>query len=123
MTARIETLLGEGLGCEPVPKLINVERMTPRGRGPGIIKVELRAVEEKVAVLRRKQRLRDNDIYKNVYINSAKSHAERRVDLKFRTLLKESPFGKDFILARSGRLLRRSQMDDTAGRNGGRYSK
>ncbi|KAK7878182.1 hypothetical protein WMY93_031179 [Mugilogobius chulae] len=116
--ARIKTLLEEGLGCEPVPGAISVERMTSRGRGPGIIKVELKSVEEKVAVLRRKQRLRDNDTYKYVYINSAKSHAERLVDLNFRTLLKELPLGKEFILARNGRLLRRSQADDITVRSG-----
>lgn len=75
---RIKTLLAEGLGCDPVPELINVERMTPRGRRPGIIKAELRSVQEKVAVLRRKQRLRETEIFKNVYVNSAKTHAERK---------------------------------------------
>ncbi len=114
VTVRIKTLLDEGLGCEPVPELINVEQVTSRGRRPGIIKVELRSVEEKVAVLRRKQRLRDNETFKNVYINSAKTHAERLIDLNFRTLLKELPLGKEFILARNGRLLRRTQTDDAA---------
>lgn len=59
-----------------MPSVVNTERLKPRGRVPGLIKTELGSVEEKVAVLRRKQVLREEEGFSRVYINSAKSHAD-----------------------------------------------
>lgn len=39
---KVNTLLFEGLHCDPLPEIVNVERMRLRGRGLGVIKVELR---------------------------------------------------------------------------------
>ena len=99
-----------GLECDPVPEIVAVERIQARGRHPGLVKVELRSTEEKVAVLRRKSKLKssDNDIFKKVYVSSAKSHTERLVDLNFRALLREIPAGKDFYVAANGRLVKRT---------------
>ena len=75
---KILTLLGDGLRCDPMPVVVDVERMASRSRKPGIVKVELGSVQEKVAILRLKRSLSDSETYGNVYINSAKTHAERR---------------------------------------------
>ena len=112
---RVKSLLSEGLRCDPLPEIVNAERMTPRGRGPGVIKVEFRVQQDKVAVLRRKQCLRDNENFNRVYIHSAKSHTERLVSLNFRTLLNELPFGKEYFLTGSGRLMRRDQLETVSG--------
>lgn len=39
---RVKSLLSEELRCDPVPEIVDVERLSPRGQGPGIIKVEFR---------------------------------------------------------------------------------
>lgn len=61
----------------PYAQLVNAERLKPRGHVPGLIKAELGSVEEKVAVLRRKQVLCEEEGFSRVYIISAKYHAER----------------------------------------------
>ncbi len=70
MKERVEELLAVGLRCDPVPVTVAVEQMMPRGRGPGLITVELNAIEEKVSVLRCKWVLRDNETYSKVYLKS-----------------------------------------------------
>lgn len=92
---RVKSLLSEELRCDPVPEVVDVERLSPRGRGPGVIKVEFRTEQEKVAVLSHKRSLRDNENYSRVFIHAAKSHAERLINLNFRTLLTELPCGKE----------------------------
>ena len=113
-TERVKRLLTDVLKCDPMPSIVNAERLKPRGSGPGLIKAELGSTEEKVAVLRRKQRLREEEGYSRVYIHSAKSHAERLIELNFRTLLREIPKGKDFYMTGNGRLVKR----DGGERNG-----
>ncbi|XP_049912448.1 coiled-coil-helix-coiled-coil-helix domain-containing protein 7 isoform X6 [Epinephelus moara] len=112
-TEKVRELLAAGLRCDPMPELVAVERLRPRGPGPGIIKVEFRTVEEKVAALRLKHLLRENRSFERVYIRSAKSHADRLIELNFRTLLRELPtVGKDFYI--TGRMMKRSPVDADA---------
>ena len=106
---RASALLSEGLKCDPVPEIVNAERTTPRGSGPAVIKVEFRTVQDKIAGLRRKKTLRDNDMFSRVFIHAAKSHTERLINLNFRTLLNELPCGKDYFLTGNGRLVKRDQ--------------
>lgn len=108
---RVRSLLVEGLHCDPVPEIVKAERMKPRGRGPGVIKVELRSQQDKVAVLRRKQNFRENERFRRVFIHAAKSHAERLISDNFRTLLSELPIGKEYFLTGTGRLRRREQKE------------
>lgn len=70
--------------------------------GPGVIKLELRSVQERVTVLRQRQRLRNNERFSRFYLRSAKSHTERLIDLNFRTLLPEIPTGINFYIPGSG---------------------
>lgn len=64
----------------------------------GAIKVQLASVRSKVVVLRRKQKLQDDEKYSRVHIHSAKSHAESLLDWNLRKTLKEIPSGKDFVV-------------------------
>ena len=57
----MEGVKSEGLHCDPILEMDDVEWMKPRGRRSGVIKVEFRSQQDKMAVLHRKQRLRDND--------------------------------------------------------------
>ena len=109
---RVASLLAEVLQCDPVPEIVNAERTTPRGRGPGVIKVEFRTVQDKVAVLRLKKKLMDTEGFGRVFIQSAKSHTERLIDLNFRTILKELPAGKDYFLTGNGKLVKRDRQQE-----------
>lgn len=106
----------EGLHCDPVPKLVAAEPVGARGeRQPTLVKVELETVRDKVAVLRRKFKLNDSDTFGRVFISSAKSHAERLMEINLRTL-REIPAAKDYYVAGNGRLVKRVGPEDTAGR-------
>ena len=50
--------------------------------------------------------LKDSDMYKDVYIKSSKTHAERTrlIELNARTLLNQIPQGKNFRVDASGRI-------------------
>ncbi|KAJ8412585.1 hypothetical protein AAFF_G00129210 [Aldrovandia affinis] len=80
LMANVKDLLCEGLDCDPVPDLVAVECIRGRGRQPGLVKVELRSVQEKEAVLRRKSKLKSSERFQKVYVSSAKSHTERLLD-------------------------------------------
>ncbi|XP_036072399.1 uncharacterized protein LOC118599991 [Oryzias melastigma] len=112
LAAKVNELLREGLRCDPVPKLVATERVKPRGLQPGLVKVELETVQDKVAVLRLKYKLKDHDNYRRVYVSSAKSHAERLMDFNLRTLIREIPTAKNYFLAGNGRLVKRSPAED-----------
>lgn len=81
-----------------MPNPVAVEHVRAQGTKPGLVRVGLQSVEEKVAVLRRKAKLKDHDRFQRMFVSSAKSHAERLLDLNFRTLLRETSFGKNFYL-------------------------
>ncbi len=53
--------------------------------------------------------LKDSETYKDVYIKSSKSHAERLIELNARTLLRELPQGHNFRVDANGRIKQRTQ--------------
>ena len=108
LAALVTDLLHTGLECDPIPELVAVERIRARGSQPGLVKVELLSTLEKVDVLRRKSKLKNNDAFEKVYVSSAKSHTERLLDLNFRALLREIPAGKKFYVAANGRMVKRA---------------
>lgn len=55
---------------------VALEWVRARGNQLGLVKVELSSVQEKVTVLCRKSKLKDNHSFNKVYVSSAKSHAE-----------------------------------------------
>ena len=85
--AKVTDLLQNGLRCDAslYRYPVAVERIRARGELPGLVKVELGSVEEKVKVLRRKSKLRDNQGCEDIHVSSAKTHAKRLVELNFRT--------------------------------------
>ena len=83
--AKVTDLLQNGLRCDASLYPVAVERIRARGELPGLVKVELGSVEEKVKVLRKKSKLRDNQGYEDIHGASAKTHAKRLVELNFRT--------------------------------------
>ncbi|CAJ1066510.1 PREDICTED: uncharacterized protein LOC106519492 [Xyrichtys novacula] len=119
LMSKVRDLLHDGLGCDTVVCPVAVERMSARGNRPGLVKVELSSVQVKIAVLRRKSKLKDNERFNKVYVSSAKSHAERLLELNFRSLIRETAVGKDFYLTGNGRLMKRTQSSRTVAREAG----
>ncbi|KAK7907120.1 hypothetical protein WMY93_015732 [Mugilogobius chulae] len=113
----VNELLAEGLQWEP-PRgggVVAAERTRNRGGRPGVIKVEFGSVQEKISVLRKKQVLRGNAKYKQVYIRSAKTHTERLIELNFKTLLDQMPSGGQFYITGNGRVRKRQSVGEPRG--------
>lgn len=118
LMAKVKDLLHSGLGCDASLYPVAVERLQARGDLPGLVKVQMGSVDEKVWVLRKKSKLRDVESFGNVYVSSAKTHAERLVELNFRTLLRESPAGKNFYVSQNGRLMKKTRPPREGTRSG-----
>lgn len=58
---------------------------------PPLVKISFQNVNEKILVLRNKMKLKDDSQFKNVYLKSSKSHAERLIELNARALLRHLP--------------------------------
>lgn len=82
-----------------------------RGRTP-LVKVALRTVDEKVAVLKAKANLKSNPMYRSVWIRKSESHTERLLRLNMKKLLDTLPNGNDYGFTGSGRLLRKSELSE-----------
>ena len=77
---------------------------------PGLVKISLANVEQKILVLRNKRKLRDSVEFKQVYLERAKSHVERLIEINTRAILRELPQGRAYRVAGNGRLLRRQNQ-------------
>ncbi|WAR23590.1 hypothetical protein MAR_037259, partial [Mya arenaria] len=92
--------------------VVNATRFRAHYNGkPGLIKVVLRKREVKVAILRNKMKLKDSDHYKQVYIKSCKSHAERLIELNARAILQQLPQGHDLRVDANGRIRRGNRQE------------
>ena len=76
------------------------------------MKVALRTVDEKVAVLKAKANLKSNPMYRSVWIRKSESHTERLLRLNMKKLLDTLPNGNDYGFTGSGRLLRKSELSE-----------
>lgn len=87
-------------------------RLRPRFHNrPGLVKVSFESLEQKVLVLRNKYKLKDSDNYKRVFLQSAKSHVERLLEINARTILRELPQGRSYRVSGNGRILRRQEAE------------
>ena len=80
----------------------------------GIVKVEFHSVGQKVSVLRAKPSLMRYPQYRNVYIRSSQSHAERVNGFNMKKLLDLIPGGTDFVVTSSGRLVSKQEVINRA---------
>ncbi len=67
---KVRDLLEFCLECDPVLEIVGVLRMRARGPSPGVVKATFTTVENKVAVLRCKQKLKSNNWFKMVHSSS-----------------------------------------------------
>ena len=94
-------------------KVIAVTRIIPRtGNKPGLVKIALQNLQEKIRVLRNKMNLKDNPTYATVYIKSSKSHAERLIESNTRAILRELPGNHSLRIDANGRIRKRTTTNE-----------
>ena len=89
--------------------IIRTIRKPNRNNRSGLVKIQVSSVEEKINLLRSKQRLQysDNPSYRNLYIRSSKSHEQRLIEQHTQTILNLMGERQNFRFTGSGRLVNR----------------
>ena len=74
----------------------------------GVVIAELRSIEDKRKILKRKRFIRTHPVYHNVFIKSSKSHVEQVMDSNFNVVLKEMTNGNAYYISDNGRITPRN---------------
>ena len=115
---KIHHILAEGLALPDIEPMA-VTRLAPRGKGPGLVLLELGDVEDKITVMNAKQSLRNKDEYKNLDLRTAEGHTDRLMRLNFNTLLSNLHRKREFWFTVSGRLVPRDGTHGSSGESAG----
>ena len=83
---------------------MQVKRLAGRNEKPGLVKVALDTTDSKIKVLKAKKKLQCISEYKNVWIRSSKSHAERIQEQNIKQLLQLIPGGQQLKLTSNGKV-------------------
>ena len=81
-------------------------RLRSYNEKPGLVKIRLSSVEDKVAALRRKRNLHQAG-YGSVFIRSSQSHTDRLIQQNIHTMLRELPNGDNYMVTGNGRLVKK----------------
>jgi hypothetical protein len=111
LTDKIADLLNIGLGIRDIEPL-RIARLSGKNGKPGIIKMEMPRKEDKINVLRAKQKLKDSPDYRRVYLRSSLTHAERLIQLNFKEILQDLPNGGNYRITGHGRVIRNLDAGD-----------
>ena len=87
---------------------------------PGVVKVKLGSLQQKIECLRNKRKLKTKSVYKKVYVRGCEDHASRVARLNMDTLLRELDLKGSFRFTGSGKMIKKDNTDDlnqNAGRN------
>ena len=96
-------------------KVVGVQRLKSRITGkPGLVKINLSNLEEQKWYCERK--VKEVEQYKKVFLRRSKSHTDRILQLKARTLLDEVPHGDRFREMSNGRIVKKTQLTRPHGR-------
>ena len=112
--AVVETLVCTGLGIPDAP-VVRAQRMRGRDGRSGIIKAQMRCLEDKKRVLNRKKNLKNQPAYSTVYVKSAASHTERVMERNFHTIMNKIQGCENMFITAHGIL-----VDPDSGDNDGR---
>ena len=85
------------------------KRMSTRNNRPGLVKIQLSSLDDKIAVLRAKRNLLDTE-YCEVYIRSSMSHADRMAQNNLHIILNEIPNGYKYRVAANGRIIKKDRL-------------
>ncbi len=94
--------------CSDV-NIVRAKRLTPHGRAPGLVKIELPTLHDKIELLRKKVDLVDSRVYSKVFVRSSKSHTERLVEINTQMILKETGLHTCMYITANGRLRYRGE--------------
>ena len=97
-----EQLIQQGVGLDGIP-VVRAIRLGSRNGKAGVLKIELANKEDKIKVLQNKTNLIQSENHKGVFIRSAQTHAERLIQLNFKTILNELPNGQKYYVTGNGR--------------------
>ena len=97
----------QATGIDRVP-VVRALRLGARNGKSGVIKIELASKDDKIEILKNKHALTSSRDYQRVFLRSSQTHAERLIELNFKTLLKEIPNGNQFRVTGNGRLVRQT---------------
>jgi hypothetical protein len=107
-----------GLGLNDIVP-VRVLRLKSHNKNPGVVKIQCHNKEEKIAVLRAKQNLKDVTAYKRVFLRTSMTHSERLARINFETILREIPGGHRLRIAGNGKLIvKNDQEENTTTYNG-----
>ena len=87
--------------------IVRTIRLGQRDGRSGIVKIEFKTAEDKIKVLKNKQKLKESTEYNRVFLRSSLSHSGRLIQLNFKTILEEIPNGGNYRVTGSGRLVRK----------------
>ena len=118
----VDVMISSGLNLDEID-VKAVERTQPRtyadavngeetAERPGVVKVRLASVEQKIRCLRKKKDLKQKPAYKAVYMRGCEDHASRLVRLNMDTLLEHMEMRDKFTYTGSGRLVKKDSEDD-----------
>ena len=98
----------------PIVQVLRMKEGPPRKtrygtvKKPGLVKMQMRSVEDKVAVLREKRNLKNSREFSHVFLRSSKPHAERMMESNMKVLLEMIPGANDYIMTGNGRLVKKT---------------
>ena len=94
-------------GLKSSVNIVRAMRLTTRGRAPGLLKIEVPSLNEKISLLRRREKLSESDTYCNVKIRSSKSHTDRLIEINTDMILQELGLDTKMFITANGRLVYR----------------
>ena len=92
-----------------VNSVINAKHTTSFENRRGVFKMEIATLEDKIDILQKKKKLKDNPSLSRVYLRSSQTHTERLMHLNFKQLLQEVPNGNHYRITGSGRLVKQTE--------------
>ena len=114
---KVRRLLKDGLKLDICYQA--VERTPQVNDKPGVVKIELKSIQDKIKVLRNKSKLSDGG-YRRVYLRSAQTHAERVLHHNTQLLLKELGVDGKYRASGNGKLITRNDNNGSSDGRGDR---
>ena len=122
LNEKAESMIRQGLALNNI-RVVRTTRMqarpprqTRQGRisKPGLVKIQVPTLEDKINILRNKRRLENSEPFKQVYLRSSKSHTDRLAETNFRTLLDIVDTRKEYRIAGNGRIMKKQEQATAA---------
>ena len=104
----VNRLIEEGTRT-PNVQVVRTKRLVSRNPFPGLVKIELASVTDKVSVLRNKRNLAENHEFRRVFLRSSKPHSDRIAEFNFKKLL-QLPNGKEYRIGGNGCIINKVQQ-------------